>query len=265
MDTGSINVEAMRVTKLLPSGKPDATVANVVDLLLNKNAMVTSDVQKVEIQPVVEDGEDQKSKRGNGIYCMTYKGPDNPERYTIDIESCKMNPELFAIMLNASIIVQPPVNAANYTAQTGIATFGGTVGTDVIGFNFPSPNNCAPSSNYGVAVEFWSLAWSCDAQASAPYSVKKYVFPKVIFKLKDWSLENDFVVASLEGYTVGNPAWGYGPWPGYFAPTTPAPTLFTGTSDQPIPVTSANSHGFQHDTGYIPTVSATRIPVPGSY
>lgn len=257
----SIHICRARFTKLNCDGEADPTIdGSTVDVAANQNAYVTDSIVSVSISPEISDGEDLEVKTGCDCLCVSYTGPQNLKRFNIDLENCKLEPCLLSLLLGTSEVVQCPIDAAAYTDATGQATYCGTPG-DTIGVNYPTYLDCGDECQSGVAAEFWSDSWVDDYQCGSPYRYIHWVFPRVIWTLGDWTLENDFLTVNMSGFTRGNPNWFYGPWPGY----NTCGDEVCGPSAQSNPITAANPLGYWQYTDFLPEAACECVPVPCDY
>lgn len=166
-----------------------------------KSQVVSSGFVSVEIGPEVEEGEDYTQKTAGGDLCISEKGQDNIKWFTVAIEFCAVDPDLFLIM-NPT---WKPVTNAKRTTTTGWR----------IGQKF--------SDSFGFALELWPKAASgatqiCIAEQDGSLPVDHevngyFLLPWVLGTAPDsWTLENGAATFKLQGRTRAGSLWGRGPY-----------------------------------------------------
>lgn len=172
----------IRVTTVDDCGNvPDAGTAN--------SYLVTDGFISVQIASEIESGAEIMTKKADGTLCINERLSDTFKRLTLTIEFCGVNPNLLGLVTSA----EPYVDAAGDTA-------GFTVGEGLIDKKF--------------ALEIWTgLAGADCDNDSASYG---YVLLPFVASgsLGDIQINGtDAVTFTLNNcYTLGNNAWGVGPF-----------------------------------------------------
>lgn len=184
-----VGARRLRVTRLDSCGRP---------VYGPKSTVVSSGFVSVEIEPESEEGDDYTTKNAAGELCINEKGPDQIKWYTVAIEFCRVDPELFQ-MMNPT---WDPVK--NYS---GVTT-GWAMGQDM-------------SDATGFALEVWpkttNSGTAClddTSQLAEDYERNGYLLmPWVVATAPDsWTFENDAATFSLNGRTKPGSLWGRGPY-----------------------------------------------------
>lgn len=193
----SLDMCAMRVSRLLTTGERfrDDGAGGVA--AGTGAAYATADVVGLDFSFNIEEGEERTVKNACGDICAFYSTCDNLKNIEIDIELCKLDPELLNLLTGHSLI-----NSAG--TNIGMDIGGGTV----------------PNCDSGVALELWSKAMNGSELAADPYTYIRWVFPRVRLQFNsDFSLGEGFATLSLSGDTQTNSNIGPGPWEDW--PKTP--------------------------------------------
>lgn len=175
--SGSLQVCALRVTRLEPNGVPDPGAGNIYTtdalVLLTPTAVYT-------------DGDDLEQKNGCGSICMSFKDCDRFKRVDAELQLCAPDPELHELLLGGDLI---------------------SLAGDSIGFAMPEVGG---SCHDGVSVEAWTKAWDGDSQATErPYW--RWVMPRTYWRLGAKNMENALMTNPLTGFGVENPNFFDGP------------------------------------------------------
>lgn len=195
----SILIHAARLTRLNPAGSVyDPTPAPVGG---PKNSIVTTALTHLNWTTEVQAGDSRVVVGGSDCICVQYRGQDKLLRLGLELEMCRFESALMEMMLGAPIILGP------------VPGGGGTA--PIIGTQFPATLRCG-DRRQPVAIEAWSTAWNgdepmVDGVTGDPVYIH-WVFPKTFWQIGNGSIQNDFLLPTLTGYTEDNPAWGTGPY-----------------------------------------------------
>lgn len=190
-----IGARVMRATLLDRCGRP---------FWGPKSAVVSKGFVSVEIAPEVEDGEDYKVRNAAGELCVNDKGEDSVTWYTVTVEFCQVDPEMFTL-LNRTW--RPVTNASRQTV-TGWRQ----------GERF--------SNVLGYALELWpkitgaGAGQACLAETVPGAEIDPtidpcgyFLLPWVISMAPDSAtFENSPVSFKLKGRTRAGSLWGHGPY-----------------------------------------------------
>lgn len=193
----ALDMCAMRVSRLFSSGERfrDDGVGGVA--AGTGAAYATADAISLDFSFNIEDGEERTLKNACGDICAFYSTLDNLKNIEIDLELCKLDPELLNLL----------------TGHTMINSGGTNIGMDITG-------GTIPNGDAGVCLELWSKAWNGSELTADPYSYIRWVFPRVRLQFnQDFSLGEGFATLSLSGDTQTNSNIGTGPWEDW--PMTP--------------------------------------------
>lgn len=211
----SLQVCRIRATRLTASGVP-ATGASA--------AFVSDAILTVRIAFDYQAGAEILAENGCGGICAYFKGPDRLKKINMGFELCDLDSELIEVLTPTSLIVS---------------------GGQTIGHLLPRSSACTTEENNGAYLEFWSNRWdSCSEPSGAQAGLKywHWMFPKVILRTGDMTLENGFLRVPVEGYATENSAAGNGPFndfPGttldsigavFASSTIPAPSITYATA-----------------------------------
>lgn len=186
----SIHIHKARVTRLDLTGAPDASGATP------RNSIVTSALTHLNWTVNTQAGDQRVVIGGGDCICAQYRGQDKLLNLGLELEMCRLEAALLEMMLGTALILGP------------VPGGGGTA--PIIGAQLGSTPGCG-QQRAGVAVEAWSTAWQGGGQMpGTPYI--RWVFPMTYWQIGNGSLQNDFLLPTLTGYTQDNPAWGTGPY-----------------------------------------------------
>lgn len=186
----SIHIHKARITRLDATGAPDTSGTTP------KNSIVTSALTHLNWTVNSQAGDQRVVVGGGDCICAQYRGQDKLLNLGLELEMCRLEAALMEMMLGTPLILGPLVAPATEApiigAQLGVTPSCGAVRT-------------------GVALEAWSTAWSGAGQlAGTPFI--RWVFPMTYWQIGNGSLQNDFLLPTLTGYTQDNPEWGTGPY-----------------------------------------------------
>ncbi len=193
----ALDMCAMRVTRLHTTGERfrDDGAGGVA--IGTGGAYVTADAISMDFSFNIEDGEERKLENACGDICAFYSTCDNLKNIDVDLELCKLDPELLNLL----------------TGHAMINVTGTNVGMDI-------GSGIIPNCDEGVCLELWSKAWNATELTADPYSYIRWVFPRVRLQFnKDFSLGASFATLALSGDTQTNSNIGTGPWEDW--PMTP--------------------------------------------
>lgn len=186
-----IGARKLRVTKLDSCGKPAWG---------ERAQVVTNGFVSVEIEPESEEGDDYTTKTAGGDLCINDKGQDTIKWYTVAIEFCRVDPDLFRLMNPA----WQPVTSAD-----GQMTTGWRMGQKM-------------DDTAGFALELWPKASNAGASClddtggsgGDEFQVNGYfLLPWVVATAPDsWTFENDAATFTLNGRTKPGSLWNRGPY-----------------------------------------------------
>lgn len=178
---GAIGFCAYRITQLNSNG----TAWNGTGHGIANNQVIDG-----TIEPEYDEGTEATQKNGCGALCQTYKDCDKLKAFNLAINLCALDAHMMRFLMGG---------------YTFLDTTGAGVG-DAIGYEFPGLTDPCGA---GVCVEFWQRAWDGSAQAAPPFAGGSvvyihWVFPKVIWKMTQLTMEDDFSVIPFEGYGTAN-------------------------------------------------------------
>lgn len=180
---GSVHAIRLRVARLTAAGEPSPGANNLY---------VTDSLVRLNMTPVVVEGDDFEQKNGSGIVCVSYKAPDTIKRLDGTVQICTPDPRIHEMLAGGEVIMD---------------------GADVIGYAYPEVG-VDPNPN-GVSLEAWSRAVVDGAQANdRPWW--RWVLPRTKWTPSDRTLENAVQVPEFSGFSEQNDGWLDGPandWP----------------------------------------------------
>jgi hypothetical protein len=179
-----IHICRIRVTRL----NTDGTLAAGP-----KNSYVSAKPSHLNWTTEVEAGVDQVVVGGCDCIAVQYRGYDKLKRFNLELELTALEPALLEMMLGAPAIF----DTSTIPVQ--------------IGNQWPTTLQCGQVQP-AVAIEAWSDAWLNDTQSASPTRYIRYIWTQSYWQLGNGSLQNDFVLPLLTGFTRSNPAWGLGPY-----------------------------------------------------
>lgn len=175
----SIQALRTRVATLNANGSP---------LAGNNLGYVSDALIKVDIDPDWEDGKEYTLRNGGGNICGFFRSEDRFKGVALELELCNLDYELISMMVPGTFLIRS--------------------GASIAGIEWPDPASTA--SQNGICVEFWSLAWDVDVQATptvtgSALTYHHHVFPKVKFQHDKYTLQEDFATFPIKGYGRVNP------------------------------------------------------------
>lgn len=177
---GSIQVCAMRVTKLNASGGP---------LVGSGNGLVTAALVDATLSPEIEEGVNIRLKNACGNICQTFRDCDKMVNASITLNLCQLDAQLIQFLIGGSTFLDLAGDGAG----------------DIIGYQFPATDDSCPN---GVSLELWSKAWNGSQQASPAFldapAYFHWVFPRTKWQIGDLNFENDFMRVQVNGYAEEN-------------------------------------------------------------
>lgn len=219
---GAIQSCAQRYAGLTSTGAP----------LTGLHGYQTSILADATITPQVEAGDEDIVKNACGSLCQTFEECDRLKTVDIEINVCSLEPDLVNLLIGGRSFVS-----------------GGTTW----GVEFPLPTDAC---NNGVCMEMWQLAWNQDTQAVSSNSLLyvHWIFPKVLFQIADFKVENKFTIFKFKGKCKVNPKiTANGPYDDWPASTgIVAAGGLTGLG------------GFIYDTTTLPAATCGLVNVPSS-
>lgn len=173
----SIHLCRIRVTRLDSLG----------NLVAGPNNSYVSDKPiSLGVTPNIETGTDTVLKGGCDQIVAQKKGDDLLKRFDLQLDLGALEPAIVEMLTGGAAILD---------------------GSDVIGVWWPLGTTAPPK----VAFEGWSDAWEDDHQFTAlPYW--HWIWPATRWQMGPVTLQNDFAQPQLNGFSVGNPNWGLGPY-----------------------------------------------------
>lgn len=181
-----IGAQVLRVTRLDQCGRP---------VYGDCSQVVSSGFVSVEISPEVQEGEDYTQRNAAGDLCVSERGQDVLQWFTVSIEFCQVDPALFNLM--------------NPSWQVVEDAFGEPVGFRI---------GTQMSDRLGFALELWPKTSSqgnlCPEDAPDDAQPSGYfLLPYVIGTAPEsWTLEDGVATFTLNGRTKGGSQWGRGPY-----------------------------------------------------
>lgn len=179
---GSLQACALRVTRLLADGSIDAANA--------QGTYVTDAFIEFSYTPELADGDSFEQKSATGRVCKRATFPDQLTGLDVSLQLCDLDAELLEILGVFPAVIDDGTDTIG-------AVFGG--GTDT---------TCASVITSPVALEVWTLAWSCNAQdGTNPYI--RYTFPFLEWSLSAdaYTITNDLAFITINGVARPNQNW----------------------------------------------------------
>lgn len=174
----SLQVCRLRVGQLTSAGAPNPGASN---------GYVTDGLVSIALSFVKSEGDDFEQKTGCGDICATFVDCDKVKRVDPTVTLCHLDAQLIELMGGGTIFTESP-------------------SSDPFGMKIPSPGDSCANP---VSLEWWSLAWDVDSQAT-PASLSgspaywHFVIPKVRFAFGDVTFENGIAVIPLVGKGEAN-------------------------------------------------------------
>ena len=163
----SVDLCGIRTAKLTNAGEP-ATGA--------ENGYITNAATTLEIEVVLESGDELVSKNGVGEICAVLNEPDRIKGINLSLELCQLDALLAEIM-------------------AGVDVF--TDDGDAIGFQYPAVG----STPDPICFEAWSKAWDVDKQATHDSTTAEtyihWVFPFGRWVPGTLTLQHDLMVVPM--------------------------------------------------------------------
>lgn len=186
----SIQVCAMRVTRLTASGTPMTGAGTTNGYIAKAPVMVT-------LTPDNQTGPELTLENGCGTLAGYYQAPDMLKKYSIKFELTDLDAELLEILTDEPLV---------------------SVGGETVGKTSKRIAACGAGTRNGVAVEFWSKKWNSCSVPSGDELYWHWFMPWAFLQTGEVSLENDFSTIPVEGYLQESPnfnrgGWTNGQWP----------------------------------------------------
>lgn len=177
----TIHLCRVRATRLNADGTPTP----------GPNNYVVSDVPiDLAVTPVIEAGKDSTLVGGCDCIVATYRGYDKLKRFDFVMNMGKIDFPLMELMLGSTII-----------SGSGGDYIGQWWSSNAFACATPAQPNCA--------FEGWQTGWNQDRQDNVqPYV--HWVWPSTYWQIAPHTLQNDFLLLQLNGFSRGNSAWGTG-------------------------------------------------------
>lgn len=182
----SLQAVAIRVARLYASGVP-AQGSN--------NLYVSRGFTEMVSTPVLDTGDEFKTKAADGALCVNYKDCDRLQRLDLTLDLCVLDPELMEILLNSSASTLDPGNG---------------------GSGFAAPIVGDPDCPTGVSVELWTKRIDDSGALDAELPYEWWAFPRTFWQLGPKTFNNGPMSHPLTGFANENPNWYDGPnndWP----------------------------------------------------
>ncbi len=179
----SILACGMRVTLLDDVGN----VANQAD-----NSYVTNNLVQIGVDPNIQTGAEPTLPGGCACLIANAKFPNLLKRFDFAIALGQLDVQLMSLMTGGALI---------------------SSGSNAIGMDWPDSGiTCGATAPPKVALEVWSYVWVGNAQSTVlPYW--HWVWPMTQWQIGSAVLNGtDFFQPALTGFSLGNPAWGHGPY-----------------------------------------------------
>lgn len=192
--TSFIGARRLRATRLDGCGRP---------VYGPRSQVVSSGFVSVEIGPEVEEGDDYTQKTAGGEICVADKGQDNIKWFTVSIEFCRVDPDLFLVM-NPS---WKPVLAGNGSTMAGWRI--GQKLDDTKGFALELwPRVSGGNSGAACLLDEDQTTNPDDPEELSGYFLLPYLVGQAP---ESWTLENGTATFTLNGRTKAGSLWGRGP------------------------------------------------------
>lgn len=177
------------------------------------NAVVVTDsFVTVSMESEYEEGTEYVQKNANGDLCINERAPDALKRFTVTIDWCRVDPDLFSMVTGAELELD---------------------GADVVGFRDSEGINDSE-----FALELWTgVAGQAGCGTGALYGY--LLLPRLTggtygeFTIEDGSTVSFQTIA----YTVGNSGWGVGPYDVIGSPAGPLDVAITASQHRLVRVT----------------------------
>ena len=151
--------------------------------------IVTDGFISVKYSPEIESGEDIVLKNADGAACVTDRGCDFLKYYTVEIEFCRVDPDLFTFMTG-----QPTV----------VDFFGNSVGNRV---------NTSITCEGGFSLETWSDIPNQACSSTGTKSYGYFLIPCITHAtVGDFTIENAAATFTIKGFSRAPANWGIGPF-----------------------------------------------------
>lgn len=174
---------AIRVTKLDATGAPLVGITSIY---------VSDALTQLQVETVIEEGEEFTVKNACGATCVNVKDCDRLKRLNLTLGLCRPDPELQASLTG------------------GVVLTGDTVGgLDATGYGLPKVG-VADCPN-GVSLELWAKRYLPGGSLDPDFPYEWYVIPKTFFNPGRRTFENGPITVELNGFAVENENWGAGP------------------------------------------------------
>lgn len=229
--------KAMRVTELDGCGAP---------ILGDNTSVVSKGFVTISVTANVEDGEEINVTNAAGERCVYEPACPTLLGFEVEIEFCRVDPALFAILTGQEPIIDP---------DTG----------DIIGFKVCTTKSACDS---GFALEVWtgSPGTKCDPSQVGGQAGGYILFPFLQGgTFGDFTIENAEITFTVQGAaTKDGSAWGTGPHPVEYDPETASygPLRSTSVTDcDHLVVTQTTTPPPTAYCGPVPTLNPTDDPV----
>jgi hypothetical protein len=177
------------------------------------NALVVTDAfVTVSMEAEYEEGTEYVQKNANGDLCINERAPDALKRFTVTIDWCRVDPELFAMITGATLEMD---------------------GADIVGFRDSEGIN---ESEF--ALELWT------GIANQPNCGTGGLFGYLLLPRMAGGTYGEFTVEDgntvsfqTVGYTVGGSGWGTGPYNVIGSPAGPLDVAIGATQHRLVRVT----------------------------
>lgn len=186
--SAAIHLCAIRVTRLDQLGNP---------LAGPNNFYVSANSMQLVVKPEIETGTEKILTGGCDCVIAAYKGVDKLKRFTLELDQGIVEPGLIEMLTGGAAIIDATTSSASGTP---------------IGVWWPSQLNCQAAVQPNVAIEAWADLWQDDHAAASPYKFIRWIWPATRWQFGDTTLQNDFSMPKLTGFTRSNPLWGVGPY-----------------------------------------------------
>lgn len=173
----------MRVTQLDSCGNPETE--------LQCGMAVSEGFVQVGVTSDSEPGASIRPVNAGGNLCYYLRAPDIFLGHTLNIEFCEVNPALLSMVANANPVYD----------YDGV----------IVGFQ--TVQGASPKA-YALEVWMGVPGQDCPEEGANPIDSLGYVlFPMIVpGVLGDWTIQNDAINFTVQGFTRGNGAWGQGPY-----------------------------------------------------
>jgi hypothetical protein len=190
----------IRVTRLNELGLPIAGPNNVY---------VSDKPIELVVKPVIEAGQQKTLVGGCDCVIADYRGFDKLKRFDLELGQGVIEPALLEMLLGTSAVLDGA--------------------GDAIGGWWPSQLTCSQPAQPNLAFEAWQDLWDGDHQ-NATYPYVHWVWPSTRWQISDHTLQNDFLMPRVTGFSRSNPEWGDGIFGDYPEPAEPLGGFFYTTT-----------------------------------